>query len=255
MFHFSERGVSSTNTGWNGAKQVWTDFLWCNTVEEAVACSLIIPLNLNPSEDKFGFTVHTVLRCTLWWGSLTRCCAAPCEGGCHMAPSQSTAEEEQMKVIDCVWLHYASPPPQTSSRRGSKAMWTCSLPCGVWVTCTQEGAVIYHHPLDQIGWLTTGVKSTAGWVSACSALLTPDCLSVCTVKTNGDNIQHMCEWLIMWVRLCALQATWLCCFSLKWLHLLQLFQKEIAKNEQPVCFNVQKLQVRLLKKIASLNIS
>lgn len=96
--------------------------------------------------------------------------------------SGALTEEVWLKVIDGVWLHYAwhaQPPPQTSPRRGSEATWTCSLPCSVWVTCTQEGAVIHHHPLDQIGWLTVSVKHTTdlpGW--ACSALLTADCLWV-----------------------------------------------------------------------------
>lgn len=59
-----------------------------------------------------------------------------------------------LKVIDCVWLLSASTPPQTSSSRGSKVMWTCSLLSGVWVTCTQEGgAVIHHHALTQTHWL------------------------------------------------------------------------------------------------------
>ncbi len=111
--------------------------------------------------------------------------------------NDALAEEVWLKVIDCVWLHYAlsaSTPPQTSSSRGSKATWTCSLPWGVWVTCAQEGTVIHHHPLDQTGSLTTGDKSTTrlpGQVSACSALLTPDCPSVNTFKTSGGNIQYM----------------------------------------------------------------
>lgn len=58
-------------------------------------------------------------------------------------------------------------PLKPAQGGGSKAMWTCSLPCGVWVTCTQEGVVIHHHLLDQIGWLTTIVKSTTELVSGC----------------------------------------------------------------------------------------
>lgn len=120
--------------------------------------------------------IHSLVCRTMW-------------GGCHMAPSQRKCGWRWLTVFGSTLPNQPPPPPEKTLRRGSKAMWTCSLLCAVWVTCTQEeGVVIHHHPLDQTDWLTTIVKSTNGWVSVCATHLLPDRL--CKFKTNGRHEIH-----------------------------------------------------------------